>query len=481
MTYILLFIFILGVISIVISCVSLQNSSNNGSDFILSVSPVKVESDSIIISSIDTPVEFTFQSPFQSDPTSINISVRNNLSGAPCFTSIANESSSSLITNIQTCASSGYIISNNSNLQLVSFNVFTLDSKTVPAVMFSSSFNLYYSLSNDANGKTWSYPIVISKESNTSSFSNRIVKISRLTNHENKPSIAYLFSENSFVYVQGSDPTMTTILHTSTVSVSSPSSIALVFNELNQPVVFISTSGGVVYAYVSTTDGDSWNTPITISNVSGTNGMDAFFVNNRISLLTLGSTVFNIVSSDGTGSWWPSAGTQISSLTPASTLKPQLFVFDNRLCAVYMTSVDTSYIQQSTDLVGTTWLSGPGYQINSTGLAISPSVCVQNDKFGLAYLDDSREPRYGVYNQQTIETVSNIITTVPLTNEKQGVYDAETSADNIIQTALLDGRISFVYNARTGYNVSEMRFYRPLSGTLEIDPSFTVSYIAAGV
>lgn len=425
------------------------------------------------------PIEFDFKFniPFKSVPSVVSVSTKNNTSGKQCETQVVDVTTTGLTTISTQCESPGYqvgrFIQPEFSENTYSMASFTVNGESVPAVVYWAGGYLLYSLAKNKNGTQWNAPVFL-----TSSFTYYVC--SRLLNIDNRPALAFIEGLNT-KYIQGTDPTFTTFQISSTITVPSVAlfSIALSFNSSSQPVVFVADTSRNVFSYVSTTNGASWNSPVTVFSAltgSGIYGIDSIVSNSKMSVVVAtgtGSMVFK-TSTDENGSVWPG-----SSATLATNVnifnRPQLFVFNNLMSVLYQKGSKTTLLQ-SNDISGLSW-SSTGYQVNSTitgALSTASSVVVSGDKLGLAFINESKSIYYGVYTAATLSTITSNTNNVLIDN---------SGVPHELMTTLVDGGIAFGYIddlATPTIALGDLRYFRPLTGTLEVTPSFTSTYSVYG-
>lgn len=425
------------------------------------------------------PLEFNFTFPtvLETVPAVINTATTNDVSGKACETQVTSISATGLTSIATQCESPGFEVGRfllpEYSENTYSINSFTVNDETVPAIVYFASGYLYYSLAKNKNGTDWNAPVIITPNPT-------YYVCSRLLNIDNRPTLAFI--EGSFAkYIQASDPTFANRRISSFISTPLLAifSISLIFNSSSQPVMFVADQNRNIFSYVSTTEGASWNSPVTVFSTlagSGIYGIDSTRSESKISLVVAtgtGAMVFK-TSTDDDGSVWPVASSTLATNVNIFN-RPQLFVFNNLMSVLYQKGSKTTLLQ-SDDISGSSWPAS-GYEINSnlTGsLSTASSVIVSGDKLALSFINESKSIYYGVYTEETLSTITSNTNNVLIDN---------SGVPHELMMTLIDGGISFGYIldiATPTVPLAALKYFRPLTGTLSVTPSFTSTYSVYG-
>lgn len=453
---------------------------------------VNPQSDSQTIQSLETTLplqfDFKFAQEFPEVPKFVQLNATNVLSGKPCSSMLYSVDKSSLSAVVYDCEPPGSVVTKTirvttftsqqpvtNGFAMSSFNV---EGNVVPAFTYcffnrSSDQKYVYSIASDVNGSEWSLPVSVSESITNIVFSS----ISRLLNVDNTPTLA-LIDKSKVTFIRGTDPYFQTVLYTSNFSVNnlSSASIGLVFNSSSQPVIICGTTTGNVLAYVSTTNGISWNLPLTIFTGIGSQlkGIDVLFSSGKIAVLITTSTrVYYKMSIDGDGLEWPSTTGIIQTISSIHA-RPQLFVFDNRMSAL-IPLISNGVILQSNDMTGSNWPTENVLTINSLGQCTSPSICVNDSLLCLCYFDEFFSVRYGTYVSERVYEVTNISSTINLNIGEQlsQSYLTTILISNNVCIGFSSNLLSTVFSSNQYYLI----YYRPKFENLNIEPGYACSYV----
>jgi hypothetical protein len=345
---------------------------------------------------------------------------------------------------------------------------FVVDGVEVPALLYVSGSELIYLLAKDSSGDSWNDPVVLSTVFNAN------YNVSLLVNKDNTPAFAYRSDVNIIYFLQGTDPTFSTIAHSSNYAPgASPgwNAVTLIFTLNNQPIIFYGNSFNVVNWVSSTDQGDTLaiggNAATVIGDIAIRIG--ASIVNGRPAIaytVTNNSNLLYNRADDVDGTSWTGPNTTV--FTPVfAFFTPVLFSF-TVANVVYPFILLRGLLFQGADIDGTAWLPSPMIQqFGGEG-----DMMVDGSNLLFAYIDVFDRLRYMVLTESTLSEFESNDFAIVL--EQDSLFTR-------VNVAVVNGGIAYKLEGTLSVtSSSDLIYYRPLTGTIPVIPSFTIEYKAFG-